>query len=187
MPVPQDFSLQMTNSMNAALSTKFDDALRAARQSARIWNLTGRPITSLSGLNKWVVPMMDDFYTNNGMSTMQFGTQMNGLEQGAKGTASGARVLSRTSSTACLQTLTYNSATDATTSDSATYPDECYFDPRYTTLLKTIQASRTSQCVSPAVSVTLCPLHCYSHFVSRRVFQFASRRATLCCLHPLRL
>ena len=75
--------------------------------------------------------MMNDFYTSNGISTLQFGTQTNGLEQGASGTASGARVLSRSSSTACLQTLIYNSATDATTSDSATYPDDCYFDPRY--------------------------------------------------------
>ena len=190
-----DFAEQIANSINTTFVAKLSSSSTMAQQATQIWFHTGAVTTSLSVFNKWTTLLMDDFYTNNGMSTMQFGTQMNGLEQGAKGTASGARVLSRTSSTGCRQTLTYNSATDATSSDSATYPDDCYFDPRYITLLKTIQASLTSQCVSPAMSVTLfCCIAsltllltiCLSTGLPVCFSCCLTGRATLCCLYPLR-
>ena len=68
---------------------------------------------------------MDDFYESNKLSTLRFGTT-GGLEQSVNGTASGMRVLSRTNGLDCLKTY----LADGTTSDSASYPDNCNYDPR---------------------------------------------------------
>ena len=122
-----DFSSQIIGSIGEAMGIKLESSTSMAKQAERTWYFTGAATTNLLSINSWLTQLMNAFYEGSKLSTIRFGTYR-GLEQGANGTAASARVLSRTSSSGCLKTY----LSDGTTSDAATYPDDCYYDPRYT-------------------------------------------------------
>jgi len=122
-----DFSSQTIGSIGAAMGIKLESSTSMAKQAERTWYFTGAATTNLLSINSWLTQLMNAFYEGSKLSTIRFGTYR-GLEQGANGTAASARVLSRTSSSGCLKTY----LPDGTTSDAATYQDDCYYDPRYT-------------------------------------------------------
>ena len=122
-----DFSTQVVASISVALGSRLDSSETMTEQATQTWLHTGAATGGLSILDSWATELMQDFYDNSRLSTLRFGTTA-GLEQSANGTASGVRVLSRTSTSECLKTY----LTDGTTSDSSTYPNQCDHDPRYT-------------------------------------------------------
>jgi len=120
-----DSSSQTIGSIGDSLGSKLESSTSMAKQAERTWYYTGAATTNLTSMDSWLTELIQAFHFGGQLSTIRFGTT-DGFEQSANGTATSARVLSRASSSGCLKTY----LSDGTTPDTATYPDDCYYDPR---------------------------------------------------------
>ena len=134
----QDFSTQVTTSLKMMLGHQMVFSSSMVKQASSTWLHTGALTTHLSSLDSWSTTLLQDHHEGANISTLHFATSQ-GLQESSNISQTGMRVLSRTGTSVsdCVKTF----LADGATSDSSDYPDQCNFDPRYTSWY---QAGRTS-------------------------------------------
>ena len=133
-----DLMLQLANSTDTMLEASLVSARTMVKQATNIWQFTGAPVTALTSVSVWQVPILEGFQSS---TSLRFATTA-GLEQTTlkmNGSIPEIRVLSREfyggSNDVCLKEYLSDGVTAGTT------PDNCLYDPRFS---KWFQAGRRS-------------------------------------------